>query len=176
MASAHDLRVVRDEDGGESDLPLGESIEEGISFVNLTAETLGIGCIPYLSKGDSVGSLFAQFGASEAKNITQAVEKGEGTFTWVQSRSEHTIAESESKERRWVLLICRRTPENVLEVLGVHHTEYLVAWQLAVLPGMLAVERPPVARVKLRGHQINHAATMMPALVKAMVQKHANTM
>ena len=48
----------------------------------------------------------------------------------------------------WVLLVvCRRTPYNMVEVLEVHRAEYPQAWQFAGLPGILATKRPPIARV-----------------------------
>ena len=50
--------------------------------------------------------------------------------------------------------ICRRTPNNMVEVLVAHRAEYPQAWQFAGLPGIyrdrigiLATKRPPIARV-----------------------------
>lgn len=176
MANAHDSRVAEGTAGWTEKSPSAIFLKPGITFVNLTDETLGVGCIPLLMLGDSVGNLCTQLGASTAENITRAVGQGKGKFEWVPSRSESTIQES-AVGASWVLLVCRRTPNSMVEVLEVHRAEYPQAWQFAGLPGILATQRPPIARVMLaHDNVVGLAAAVMPPLVEALVQTDANTM
>lgn len=142
--------------------PPGEGIDEGITLINLTEETLGFVCIPMRGRGDSVGSLYTQFGSPELVNITQAVDNGDGRLHWVRSRGESRI--ESSTPQCWVILVCQRILDNVVVILDVHRAEYKFAWQLAVLPGMLAAERPPLLRVAHAGPDSHWTRTIVQKL------------
>lgn len=127
MANAHDSRIgAKISEYSEETGPSAEWLAKGITFVNLTDETLGIGHIPLMIEGDSVGSLYTQFGVAEAENITWFARGLERNFEWVPSRSESTIMDS-ATHASWVLLVCRRSPNNMVELLEVQRAEYPMA-------------------------------------------------